>query len=72
MKTRTGRRAVDRLIQSELDTDRRLTVRELAEMDSSTNCQAPPQAAYCLLSCDKAYYKQEVCFLLHFLGQIVS
>ena len=41
-------------------------------MDSSTNVQAPPQAAYFLLSCDKVYHKQEVYFLLYFLGQIVS
>ena len=41
-------------------------------MDSSTNCQAPPQAAYFLWSCDKVYHKQEVCFLLYILGQIVS
>ena len=41
-------------------------------MDSSTNFQAPPQVAYFLWSCDKVYYKQEVCFLLYFLGQIVS
>jgi len=41
-------------------------------MDSSTNFQAPPQAAYFLWSCDKVYHKQEVCFLLYFLGQIVS
>ena len=37
-----------------------------------TNFQAPPQAAYFLWSCDKVYHKQEVCFLLYFLGQIVS
>jgi len=41
-------------------------------MDSSTNFQAPPHAAYFLWSCDKVYHKQEVCFLLYFLGQIVS
>jgi len=41
-------------------------------MDSSTNFQAPPQAAYFLRSCDKVYYKQEVCIILYFLGQIVS
>jgi len=41
-------------------------------MDSSTNVQAPPQAAYFLWYCDKANHKQEVCFLLYFLGQIVS
>jgi len=41
-------------------------------MDSSTNFQAPTQAAYSLWSCDKVYHKQEVCFLLYFLGQIVS
>jgi len=41
-------------------------------MDSSTNFQALPQAAYFLWSCDKVYHKQEVCFLLYFLGQIVS
>ena len=41
-------------------------------MDSSTSFQAPPQAAYSLWSCDKVYYKQEVCFLLYVLGQIVS
>jgi len=29
-------------------------------MDSSTNFQAPPQAAYFLSSCDKVYHKQEV------------
>ena len=44
----------------------------LLAMDSSTNFQAPPQAAYFLWSCDKVYHKQEVCFLLYFLGQIVS
>ena len=32
-------------------------------MDSSTNFQAPPHAAYFLSSCDKVYHKQEVCFL---------
>ena len=41
-------------------------------MDSSTNLHAPPHAAYFLWSCDKVYHKQEVCFLLYFLGQIVS
>ena len=41
-------------------------------IDSSTHFQAPPQAAYFLWSCDKVYHKQEVCFLLFFLGQIVS
>ena len=41
-------------------------------IDSSTHFQAPPQAAYFLWSCDKVYHKQEVCFLLYFLGQIVS
>ena len=41
-------------------------------MDSSTNFQAPPRAAYFLWSCDKVYHKQEVCFLLYFLGRIVS
>jgi len=41
-------------------------------MDSSTNFQAPPQAAHFLWSCDKVYHKQEVCFILYFLGQIVS
>jgi len=41
-------------------------------MDSSTNVQAPPQAAYFHWSCDKVYHKQEVCFLLYFLGQIVG
>ena len=41
-------------------------------MDSSTIFQAPPQAAYFLWSCDKVYHKHEVCFLLHFLGQVVS
>jgi len=41
-------------------------------MDSSTNFQAPPQAVYLLRSCDKVFHKQEVCFLLYFLGQIVS
>jgi len=40
-------------------------------MDSSTICQASPHAAYFLWSCDKVYHKQEVCFLLYFLGQIV-
>ena len=44
----------------------------LGHMDSSTNFQAPPHAAYFLSSCDKVYHKQEVCFLLYFLGQIVS
>jgi len=42
------------------------------QMDSSTNIQAPPQAAYFLWSCDKVYHKQEVRFLLYLLGQIVS
>jgi len=41
-------------------------------MDSSTHFQAPLQAAYFLWSCDKVYHKQDVCFLLYFLGQIVS
>ena len=41
-------------------------------MDSSTKFQAPPQAAYSLWSCEKVYHKQEVCFLLYFLCQIVS
>ena len=41
-------------------------------MDSSTICQCPPHAAYILWSCDTVYHKQEVCFLLYFLGQIVS
>ena len=41
-------------------------------MDSSTNVQAPSQTAYFLWSCDKVYHKQEVCFLLYFLGQFVS
>jgi len=41
-------------------------------MDSSTNFQAPPQAAYFLWSCDKVYHKQKVCLVLYFLGQIVS
>ena len=36
-------------------------------MNSSTNFQAPPQAAYFLWYCDKVYHKQEVCFLLSFL-----
>ena len=41
-------------------------------MDSSYKFQAPPHAAYFLWSCDKVYHKQEVWFLLYFLGQIVS
>jgi len=41
-------------------------------MDSFTIFQAPPQAAYFIWSCDKVYHKQEVFFLLYFLGQIVS
>ena len=41
-------------------------------MDNFTNFQAPPQEAYLLWSCDKVYHKQEVCFLLYFLGQIIS
>jgi len=41
-------------------------------MEGSTIFQAPPQAAFFLWSCDKVYHKQEVCFLLYFLGQIVS
>jgi len=41
-------------------------------IDSSTNCQAPPHAVYSVWSCDKVYDKQEVCFLLYFLGQTVS
>jgi len=41
-------------------------------MKSSTNLQASPHAAYFLWSSDKVYHKQEVCFLLYFLGQIVS
>ena len=45
---------------------------EIQGMDSSTIFQAPPQAAYFLWSYDKVYHKQEICFLLYFLGQIVS
>ena len=41
-------------------------------MDSSTNFQFPPQAAYFLWSCYKVYHKEEACILLYFLGQIVS
>jgi len=41
-------------------------------MDGSTSFQAPPQAAYFLWYCDKVYHKQEVCFLVYLLGQIVS
>jgi len=41
-------------------------------LDSSTHFQAPSQAAYFLWSCDKVYHKQEVCFLLCFLGQFVT
>jgi len=41
-------------------------------MDSSTICQAPPQAAYFLWICDNVYHKQDVCFPLYFLGQTVS
>jgi len=44
----------------------------LGSMDSSTNFQAPPNAAYFLWSCGKVYHNQEICFLLYFLGQIVS
>ena len=36
----------------------------LLGMDSSTNFQAPPQAAYCHWSCYKVYHKQEVCFFV--------
>ena len=50
-----------------------LTLSKLSNVrDSSTDFQAPPQAAYCFWSCNKVYHKQEVCFLLYFLGQIVS
>jgi len=49
-----------------------LVFTEPSSMDSSTICQAPPQAAYFLWSCDKVYHKQEVCLLLNFLGQIFS
>ena len=41
-------------------------------MVSFTIFPAPPLAAYFLWSCDKVYHKQEVCFHLYFLGQIVS
>jgi len=41
-------------------------------LDNSTNFQPLPQAAYFLWYCDKIYHKQEVCFLLYFLCQIVS
>jgi len=39
---------------------------------SFTNFQAPPNAVDFLWSCDKVYHKQEVNFLLYFLGQIVT
>jgi len=42
-------------------------------MHSSTNVQAPFNVVDFLWSCDKlVYHKQEVCFLLYFLGQIVT
>ena len=42
-------------------------------MHSSTKFQAPTIAVYFFLSsCDKVNYKQEVCFLLYLLGQIVT
>jgi len=41
-------------------------------MHSSTNFQAPPNAVDFLWSCDKVYHKHELCFLLYFLGQIVT
>jgi len=39
-------------------------------MHSSTIFQAPPIAVDFFWSCDKVYHKQEVCFLLLFIGQI--
>jgi len=48
------------------------TEKYVLAMDSSTNFQASPHAAYFLWYCDKVYHKQEVCFILYFLGQIVS
>ena len=41
-------------------------------MDSPTCFQVSSQVAYFLWSCDNVYNKQEVCFLMYFLGQIVS
>ena len=41
-------------------------------MHSSKKNQDPPNAVDFLWSCDKVYHKQEVCFLLYFLGQIVT
>jgi len=39
---------------------------------SSVNVQAPPISVVFLCPCDKVYHKQEVRFLLHLLGQIVT
>ena len=44
----------------------------MSRMHSSTNVQAPPISVVLLCSCDKVYYKQEVCLLLYLLGQIVT
>ena len=43
-----------------------------AVMHSSTNFQAPPISVVFYCYCDKFYHKQEVCFILYLLGQIVT
>jgi len=55
----------------QLSSNERYTM-DSSAMDSFTIYQAPPQAAYCLWSCDKVYHKQEINVLLYFLGQIIS
>ena len=41
-------------------------------MHNSANYQARPTAVDVRWYCDKVYHKQGVCFLLYFLGQIVT
>ena len=44
----------------------------LQGIHGSVNLQAPPVFVVFLCSCDNVYHKQEVCFLLYILGQIVT
>ena len=41
-------------------------------MHSSAKFEDPPIFVVFLCSCDKVYHKQEECFLLYLLGQIVT
>jgi len=42
------------------------------DMHSSANFQSPPNSVVFFGLCDMVYHKQEVCFILYLLGQIVT